>query len=92
MVKVVSLRFRKFFVSLPYCFSKDLQKREFLDIYLTPVFRVRNFTKYINYEGHIFSENVQNLIYMSKMQKKIQKKFFLLDVIVSELAELNCLY
>ena len=92
MVKGVSLRFRKCFVSLLYCFSKSLQKQDFLGIFLTSFFGVRNFTKYISYEGHLFFENVQNLIYLSKMLKKIQKKFFLLEIIAPELAALNCLY
>ena len=29
---------------------------------------------------------------ISKMKKKIQKKFFLLDMTASKLATLNCLY
>ena len=40
----------------------------------------------------MFIENVLNLIYMSKLQKKLRKKFFLLEIIASDLAEFNCLY
>ena len=37
-------------------------------------------------------ENVQNLLEISKMQKKIQKKSFVSEIIVCELVALNCLY
>ena len=37
-------------------------------------------------------ENVQNLTEISKMQKKIQKKFVLSEIIASEMAVGNCLY
>ena len=30
------------------------------------------FPKYISYECHLFFENVQNLMYISKIQKKIE--------------------
>ena len=50
------------------------------------------FPKYISYEGHLFFQNVQNLIFISKMQKKIEKIFFLLEIIASELVALNSLY
>ena len=39
-----------------------------------------------------FFENIQNLIFMSKVQKKIEKTFFFLEIIAYELAALNCLY
>ena len=39
----------------------------------------------------MFFENVQNLIETSKMEKKIEKKFFLLEINASELAALKCL-
>ena len=42
--------------------------------------------------GSFLFENVQSFIYISKMQKDIKKIFFLLEIIPSELALLNCLY
>ena len=39
----------------------------------------------------MFFENVQNLIDTSKMEKKIEKKFFLLEINASELEALKCL-
>ena len=51
---------------------------------------LRNFFR--NYEGDLFFENVENLIWTSKIDKKIQKMFFLSNIIASEMAVLNCLY
>ena len=56
------------------------------------VFRSVWFRKEISSEGHLFFENVLNLMQISKMQKKSQKKLFVLEVIASELVALNCLY
>ena len=39
---------------LPCCFSKCLQKRDFLDIYLTTVFRVHNFQNNERCESSFF--------------------------------------
>ena len=46
----------------------------------------------MGYEGHLFFENVQNLMQISKMKRKIEKKSFVFEIIVSELIALNCLY
>ena len=46
----------------------------------------------MRYEGHLFFENVPNLMQISKMQEKIEKKFFVFEIIASELVALNCLY
>ena len=48
--------------------------------------------KCIAYEGHLFFENVQNLNYISGMQRKIEKKSLLSEIIVYELVTLNYLY
>ena len=42
------------------------------------------FRKYISYEGHPFLANVLNLIEILKMQKIVQRKFFVSEIIVSE--------
>ena len=44
------------------------------------------------YEGHLFFENVQNLMQISKMQWKIEKNSFIFKILVSELVEFICLY
>ena len=59
------------------------------------IFRSPSVQKYISYEGHIFFENVQNWIYISKLQKKKkkkQKKFLLSEIIASQYVAINCLY
>ena len=48
--------------------------------------------KHIVYEDHLFFENVQNLMYVSKMETIIEKKSFVSEIIVSELVALNCFY
>ena len=40
----------------------------------------------------IFFQNAHNFIDILKMQKKIEKKYFFLEMIASELAAINCLY
>ena len=63
MVKVLSFSFEQCFGRVPCYLSKGSLKPDFLDIYLTPIFEVRKFKKkYVSYEGHFFSENVQNSI------------------------------
>ena len=46
----------------------------------------------MGHEGQVFLENVQNLMYISKMRREMEKKFFVSEIIVSELVALNCLY
>ena len=46
----------------------------------------------MSYEGHLCFENVQNLMYISKMQEKNQEQVLVFEIILSELIALNCLY
>ena len=55
------------------------------------LFASSEFRKYIGYERQLFVENVQNLMQMSKLKKKIQKKSFSLEIIAYEIVVLNCL-
>ena len=48
--------------------------------------------KEISYEGHLFFENVFNLMHISKMQEKSDKKLFVFEIIAPEFVALNCLY
>ena len=50
------------------------------------------FWKYISYEDHLLTENVQNLINLSKMPTQIVKMFFVCEIIAPELAVLFSLY
>ena len=61
---------------LPCCFPKGLQKWDFLDIYLTTVFRVRNFKNTSAIRVIFFFETFQNFIYIPKMSKKSWEKVF----------------
>ena len=56
------------------------------------VFRSPEVQKYISYTGHLFFENVQNWIYVSEMQERIEKKFFVSEIIASEDIAITCLY
>ena len=58
----------------------------------TLVFRFRNFgnTKAVRVTFSI--KNVQNLIYILKIQTKTEKTFFVSEKIASELVSLNCPY
>ena len=48
--------------------------------------------KYISNEGHLFLKNVQNLNDISKMLQNIEEKFFVFQILASELVALYCLY
>ena len=75
---------------LPCSLPKGSPKLGFLDIYLT-TFSESVISKLQNVWGNIFSQNVQNFIEISKMQQEIEKKFFVFEIIASELRPLNCL-
>ena len=53
------------------------------------VFGFRNFGNPKAMRVIFFFQNVQNFIYISKMQQKILKKVFVSQIIASELASLN---
>ena len=78
----------------PFChvFFEETSKTAFYRHLSTHLFWRRLFGKYIGYEGHLFFENVQNSMYIAKIQRKIQKKSFVSKIIVSELLALNFLY
>ena len=75
-----------------YVFFEEFSETAFYKHLSTHLFRRRCFWKYIGYEGHLFFENVQNLIEISKRERKIEIKSFVSDIIVSELLALNFLY
>ena len=54
------------------------------------VFGVRNFGNTKSMRVIFFFQNIQNLLYISNMEQKIQKKFFVSDIIAFELVSLNC--
>ena len=62
------------------------------ELYLTTDIVVRNIQNMSAMRVIFFFENVQSFIYISKRQKKIEKKFWRFEAMASELATLNCLY
>ena len=52
----------------------------------------RNFGKTLAMSVISFFEYVQNLIYISKIQKKIQNTFFVLEIIAYEHDAVNIVY
>ena len=91
MVKVTSSRRRQCLYPFTMLFMEEYSEVEFFRHLSNPLFRRPEFQKYSDYVGNFFSGNVQNLIYISKMQRKILKKTFVFEIIVSELVALNCL-
>ena len=65
-------------------------KRDFLDKYLTTFFGVRNLGNKSAMKVIFLFANVQNFMYISKIQEKIEKKLFVFEIISSELVALNC--
>ena len=85
------LDFNSVWARLRRCFSKGPLKRFILSIYLTRFFWVRKIGTTSALRVIFLFENVENLIYIWKLQKKIQKMFFVSVIIASELVALNCL-
>ena len=56
------------------------------------VFAVRNFENTKAMKVIFFFQNVENFSQTSKKQQKNPKKFFVSEIIPSELVSLNCLY
>ena len=73
-------------------FVEEASKTGFYRHLLNDLSRRRQIRKYIGYEDHIFFENAQNLMYILKMQRKIEKKSVVSEIIVSESVVLICLY
>ena len=77
---------------LPCCFSKVPHKRDFLEIHLTPIFRVRNLENTSAMRVIFFVKILKILFTFQKCRKRVEKKFSLLEIIAFQLVPLNCLY
>ena len=75
MVKVVSFRFQHCLIHLPCCLSKGPLKCDFLDIYLTTFFGIRNFGKTLAMKVIFFVKVRQILLKFKKCRKKLAKSF-----------------
>ena len=92
MIKVLLCRFQQSLGPFAMFFLKRPLKRHFTDIYLLTFFG----------DGHLGNTSAMRVIFFLKMCKiqcrfqkvhrKIQKKFFVSEIIVSELVALNFLY
>ena len=71
-------------------FSKGPLKRDFLDIYLT-TFSESVTSEIQKLSGPSFLQIFSSLICISKMRHKIEKTFFVSEIIASELVLVNCL-
>ena len=92
MVKVRSPSFQQCLGSLSCCLLKCILKREFSDIYLITFFGDGNFENTSAMRVIFSFEKVQNLIYISKMERKIKKMYFVSETMGSDLVALNFLY
>ena len=78
-------------VRLPCCLLKSPLKLDFLDNYLTTYSESVN-AEIQNLSGSSFFSNCSKFNLNFKKAAKIQKKFFVSEIIASELVSLNCLY
>ena len=85
------LDFNSVWTHVPCCISKGLQKHDFLDIYLTTFFRVRNFQN-TSAMRVIFLSKCSYFYQPFKNREQNSEKNFLLEMIASKFAVLNCLY
>ena len=92
MVKVALSRFQMCLDPVPMFLVEGTSKTVFYRHLSNRFFPRRQFGKHIGYEDHLLFENVQNLMSISKMQRKIEKKYFVSEIIISDLVALNCLY
>ena len=92
MVKVPSSRFQQFLCPFTMLFVEGYSEAEFFRHLSNPLFQRRYFRKSIGYDRHLLVENVENLMEISEMRRKIEKKKFFSEIIVSELVPLNCIY
>ena len=76
MVKVVSFRFQHCLVSFTFCLSKGPLKRDFLDIYLTTFYGIRNFRNTSPMRFIIFLKVFKILSTFQKRRTKIEGKLF----------------
>ena len=104
MVKDVSFKFQQFKFQqsnkfqiptkahLTCCFSTDSLKWDFLGIEITMFSGVKNFGNTSAISVIFFLKMFLIQTRFGKIKKKIEKKFFVFEIIASEFVALNCLY
>ena len=76
----------------PYYLSEWSSETTHLDIYVTMFLEVCKFKNTFSIRVVFFLENVLNFLYISKVQKEIEKIFVVSEIIASENVAINCLY
>ena len=76
----------------PYYLSEWSSETRHLDIYIITFLAVCKFKNTFSIRVIFFFENVLNFLYISKMEKKIEKIFVVSEIIASEKVAINCLY
>ena len=76
MVKVALCRFQQSLGTFAMFVVENTPKTRFYRHLYNHLFRGRRFGNYIGYEGQLFFENVQNLMLVSKFQRKVFKEIF----------------
>ena len=75
-VKVVSFRFQHYLIPFPICLSKGLLKCNFLDIYLTTFFGIRNLRNTSVMRVILFFKVFKILSTFQNCKKRLRKRFF----------------
>ena len=75
MVKFVSFRFQHCLIPFTMLLVEGSSETQLFRDLSNNVFRNPYSRKYISYEGRLFFENVQNLMFISKIEKKIKESF-----------------
>ena len=73
-------------------YRRVLLKLTFLDLYLTTFFGVRQFKNTFRLWGSSFFEKVQKLNLNIENAKKIEKIFFVSEIVASQIVPANCVY
>ena len=75
MVKVVSFRFQHCLIPFTFCFSKGPLKCDFVDIYLTTFFGIRNFGNTSATKVIFFLEVFKFYLHFKNEERKLRKSF-----------------
>ena len=81
MINTPSWRFRKHLGRFHMLTTKACSETVLFREFSNKDFYSLQFRKYITYDDHLFFQNVQNLMYIQEMQQKIERKFFVLQII-----------
>ena len=76
MIKVLSCRIQQCLAPLTMLLLKASSKTGLFGLLSNRVFCSTLFRKHITYEGHLFFQNLQNFIDISKMQQEIDRRLF----------------